>query len=177
MTHVASDYSDSDLASARSWLDLTSREHVAGELEAILESLDSAVRAKGPVCWASGRCCQFEAFEHRLYSTGLEAARTWRMMRSAEPEPMSGGLPILQPLQSTCRYQVENRCTARSARPSGCRVFFCQRGTEAWQQDLYEQAMTSLRALHERTGAAYRFAEWRWMLGLLDAAASDGVSD
>jgi hypothetical protein len=40
-------------------------------------------------------------------------------------------------------------------------VFFCQQGTEQWQQDLYEHAMTRLRSLHETHALPYRYMEWR----------------
>ena len=163
-------FTDSEIAAAREWMRLVDREDVAAELHEILESIDRAVTARGPTCWASGRCCRFDWYGHRLYANGLETARCWLMMRAAPREPARGALPILAAGPAECRYQVENLCTARKARPSGCRVYFCEKGTEDWQQDVYEEAIASMRTLHDRLGASYRFAEWRFMLDLMDAA-------
>jgi hypothetical protein len=43
----------------------------------------------------------------------------------------------------------------------GCRVFFCQEGTQGWQQELYEQFLAELRRMHEDRGLPYRYMEWR----------------
>lgn len=172
MTDDHPEFENGELSSARTWLERVAQPEVMHALDAILQTIDDAVTERGPVCWSSGRCCKFDWFGHKLYATGLETARTWVMMRGAPVETREGALPILQTSPADCRFQIDNRCTARSARPSGCRVFFCERGTEAWQQDVYEAAMASLRDLHERVNAPYRFAEWRMMLRLLDAAAA-----
>jgi Fe-S-cluster containining protein len=68
-----------------------------------------------------------------------------------------------------CPYQHENLCTVHAIRPLGCRVFFCQEGTQDWQQQLYEQFLNELRDLHDSHGLEYRYMEWR--AGLHDAAA------
>jgi hypothetical protein len=51
----------------------------------------------------------------------------------------------------------------------GCRIFFCQRGTEAWQHALYEEFLGGLRQLHERQSLPYQYMEWR--MGLREAIA------
>ncbi len=63
-----------------------------------------------------------------------------------------------------CPFQVDKLCTAHSVRPLGCRVFFCQEGTQAWQQDVYESFQNDLRALHERHSLTYAYLEWRGAL-------------
>ena len=55
-------------------------------------------------------------------------------------------------------------------RPLGCRVFFCQQGTEDWQHELYERFLARLKALHEQYDVAYRYLEWR--AALAEAAAA-----
>lgn len=144
--------------------------------------IDREVVSRGPVCWASGRCCKFDEFGHRLYVTGLEAA--WAMLhhtRSDEHEaqasvPRNPGLRVLQTSQhgnvsqdapgtgrprGGCVFQIDGLCTLRSLRPMGCRVFFCDRGADAWQNELYERFLARLRALHDREGVEYRYMDWR----------------
>lgn len=134
----------------------------------LYEQLDAAIAAKGPTCWQSGKCCHFDAYGHRLYVTGLEIARFVRLA----PERASakqGALPVLGQGDAACPWQVDNACTAHGVRPMGCRIFFCQRGTEAWQQDLYEQYLRQLRELHAEHGLEYRYMEW--LGGLAEAEA------
>jgi hypothetical protein len=166
------EFEDDEISNARVWLERVRQPDVQRALGTILQTIDKAVAERGPVCWSSGRCCRFDWFGHKLYTTGLEAARAWIMMRNAPTPVRERSLSVLQTAPADCRFHVDNRCTARDARPAGCRVFFCENGTEAWQQDVYETAMTCLKTLHEQAGAPYRFAEWRMMLRLMDAAGA-----
>jgi Fe-S-cluster containining protein len=52
-------------------------------------------------------------------------------------------------------------CTAREARPLGCRVYFCDENAQGWQAEVYEKYHGKLKALHEEVGLAYRYVEWR----------------
>lgn len=72
--------------------------------------------------------------------------------------------------EEVCPFQVDRSCSTHAIRPLGCRIFFCQAGTEAWQQALYERYLDELRSLHDRHGVAYRYADW---LALLDEARAD----
>ncbi len=89
---------------------------------------------------------------------------------------MSTRLPVLAPIPEprspkpdTCPHQHDNTCTTHAIRPLGCRIFFCQEGTQDWQHELYEQYLADLRELHEQHRIEYRYADW---LALLDEAES-----
>ena len=154
---------------------------VDGAIGALYERLDGAVRRRGPVCWVSGRCCHFDRFGHRLYVTGLEIVWVLGRVeglkstvdgRDGGPERVAGALPVFgnrlvkrPDAHGPCPYQVEGLCSIHSIRPLGCRVFFCQSGTEQWQRDLYEQHLPELRRLHDLHGLPYRYMEWRSGLG------------
>lgn len=162
----------------RSWRQAAGEPAIDEAIRALYAELDDAVAAKGPTCWVSGRCCKFDSFGHRLYVTGLEIA--WFL---AQAPPLAevgqtqtsgtGGLPILMnaPFADACPYQTGGLCGAHATRPLGCRIFFCQRGTETWQQDLYERFLEQLRRLHDGHGLPYRYMEWR--AGLREAAAAE----
>jgi Fe-S-cluster containining protein len=149
---------------ARAWLDAAADERVTADLEAVYEYIAAAVESRGPACWASGRCCNFEKAGHRLYVTGLEAAYTLRRsgitlsQDQIDAARAAGG----------CPFQQANLCGVHASRPLGCRVYFCDRSAEQWQQDLSERALAMVRAIHERYSIEYRYGEWRAMLeGLL----------
>jgi Fe-S-cluster containining protein len=160
------------------WFDAARREAVDAAIAALHDELDAAVAQRGATCWQSGDCCRFDEYGHRLYVTGLEAA--W-FLRQAQPaqahtdstsEPAAAdtllSLPVAAPArtappteQPACPYQIDNRCTVHAIRPMGCRVFFCEPGTEQWQRETYERFHTRMRELHDTHGIAYRYMEWR----------------
>jgi Fe-S-cluster containining protein len=71
-----------------------------------------------------------------------------------------------------CPYQINNLCTAREARPLGCRIYFCDENAKSWQNEVYEKYHAQLAAVHERFGVPYRYIEWRAALReLIDVGA------
>lgn len=167
---------------------------VDAELRSLYADLDDQIARRGPTCWTSGRCCNFDRFGHRLYVTALEIA--WFLPQAGPPpesdpankptEPVEPpraseaaiGQPIQlpqlnaagPPLSEACPYQLKGRCSTHTVRPLGCRVFFCQAGTEDWQQQLYEHFLDRLRKLHDDHAIPYRYLEWR--AGLREAMAA-----
>lgn len=113
--------------------------------------LDRSVAAHRPVCRNRGVCCRFGEFGHRLYVTPLELA-----FFAAETEPLR---PV-PPAAAACPYQLEGLCDARSGRPMGCRIFFCESAGQGWQENLTESALGELRDLHERFDVPYAYVEW-----------------
>lgn len=162
------------------WFDAADRSEIDLAITALYDQLDAAVAQRGATCWQSGDCCRFDEYGHRLYVTGLEAA--WFLRQHAQParnDPDSTretntadallSLPVATPVQqaaspteqAACPYQINNRCTVHAIRPMGCRVFFCEPGTEQWQRETYERFHTRMRELHDTHGIAYRYMEWR----------------
>ncbi|MEM1109675.1 MAG: hypothetical protein AAGH99_13400 [Planctomycetota bacterium] len=159
-----------------SWRQASSRPEVDRGLRALYAELDAAIAAKRPTCWASGRCCKFVEFDHRLYATGLEIAWFLRQVDSSKAQPVSSGSPDGVSLQQftarsgDCPYYVGGMCQSHAVRPLGCRAFFCQKGTEDWQQDLYEVFLSRLQAFHKEHGLEYRYMDW--IVGVEQAGAS-----
>lgn len=139
------------------WRDAAARPAIADAIAALYRELDAAVQARGPTCWLSGRCCNFDAFGHRLYVTGLEIA--W-LLRQRPLDAHAAG--------SGCPFQQARLCGVHAIRPMGCRIFFCQEGTAGWQHEFYESFLARLRGLHDDHAIDYRYMEWR--AGLADAA-------
>jgi Fe-S-cluster containining protein len=144
------------------WRAAVRRPAVDDAVRDLYARLDGAVQQRGPTCWISGRCCNFNAYGHRLYVTGLEIA--WVLQQVDLPAAATGD----DALKTACPFQVNNLCSIHAVRPLGCRIYFCQEGTQDWQHEVYERFLTDLRALHDEHALPYRYMEWR--AGLAEAA-------
>lgn len=134
---------------------------------ALYERLDAVIAAKNPVCTNRGDCCKFDTFGHNLFVTSVELAHFLGGVSAAIDAP---------PDRSHCPYQREGRCSVRTFRPAGCRVFFCEPRSQDWQGGLTEQAIAELAALGERFVLPYAYVEWTDALRAL-AAIPSGEGD
>jgi Fe-S-cluster containining protein len=141
------------------WFTAAGDSTIDAALRDMYTRLDADIQKHSPTCWLSGRCCNFDAFDHRLYVTALEIAWVLRQVGAREVDPTG-----------PCAYQQEKLCTIHTVRPLGCHLFFCQEGTQEWQYQMYESYLDELRKLHESHDLPYRYVEWRE--GLRDAMAS-----
>lgn len=118
------------------------------ELRAIYADLGREIAAAGPRCELSGRCCRFQEYGHRLYLTKAEADVLVADAPAAARELEDG---------VNCPWQDENgRCTAREARPLGCRMFFCD--------PAFSTHMERLGALfHDRLKRLAEHLDYPWM--------------
>ena len=132
---------------------------VCAQVARIFAEVAAEVRRRAPVCWASGRCCNFKRTGHLLYVTGLEAAYTLVRAGSAGQGRLAASLE-----DGGCPYQVMNLCGAHAHKPLGCRLYFCDRTAQEWQNQVYERLISELRAVHASGGVPYRYGEWRAML-------------
>ncbi|MBX3404962.1 MAG: YkgJ family cysteine cluster protein [Phycisphaeraceae bacterium] len=149
---------------ARNWIEAAARPEVRAGLEAVYAAAASAIADRGPACWASGRCCNFEKTGHLLYVTGLEAAYT---VVNSRDRHAALSLPVLK--GPGCPFQSGNLCGVHEIKPLGCRVYFCDRSAQQWQNDLNERLLAEVRAIHDRHGVEYRYGEWRAMLAAFAA--------
>jgi hypothetical protein len=120
------------------------------ELRELYAELDATVAGLAPVCLISGRCCRFEEYGHTLFLSSVEAD----YLVSEAPEPV-------RPLDDgrTCPWQNDGgRCTARAARPLGCRVYFCDPAYQDAAPALSEQFIARLKVLAERYGLPWDYA-------------------
>lgn len=155
------------------WLEAIARVEVREALEVVYALAGAEIAARGPACWASGRCCNFERSGHRLYVTGLEAAYTIALLpeiAGTRPEnhpAASLGLVTLEQARARggCPFQRANLCGVHPIKPLGCRLYFCDRTAQEWQHVLTERLLGDVRAIHDRFGVEYRYGEWREMLG------------
>ncbi|HEY2154376.1 MAG TPA: hypothetical protein VGH33_02015 [Isosphaeraceae bacterium] len=125
-------------------------DEVRSALRDLYEELDVAVRARGPVCELSGRCCRFAEYDHTLFLSAPEAAL---LISDAGPpsRPLDDG--------ATCPWQdAKGRCTARDARPLGCRIYYCDPAYQGAMSELGETYIARLKALVERLHLPWDYA-------------------
>lgn len=159
-------FDEQDLDQARGWLAAARRSDIGDRLEAIYAMIADQVAARGPVCVASGRCCNFEAYGHRLYVTGLEAA--WCVAQLTPEAPTLSPASVEAALdRGGCPFQVGLLCGVHEIKPVGCRTYYCDPTADLWHEELTERAHGMVRALHQTAAVPYRYMEWRAMLGLL----------
>jgi hypothetical protein len=114
----------------------------------LYREVDQAVAAAGPVCVASGRCCRFKEYGHTLFLSNLEA----EVLLAGAPayeRPVSGDF---------CPFQKDKLCTARDARPLGCRIYYCDPSYQETGNRISEKYLRELKALSNEQGIAWRYA-------------------
>ena len=114
----------------------------------IYRDADADVKAAGPVCIASGRCCRFKEYGHTLFISNLEAG-----VLLADAPPYSA--PVSPDF---CPFQQGNLCTAREPRPLGCRVYYCDPSYQQTGNDITEKHLRRLKALADEHGVEWRYA-------------------
>jgi Fe-S-cluster containining protein len=100
-------------------------------------------------CDVCGACCDFPAYDHRLYVTPPELMYLAAKLNVTELRPMPAG---------RCPYQQGPGCTVHEYRFAACRIFCCK-GDSAFQSELSEAVLKRLKALCERLEVPYRYQE------------------
>jgi Fe-S-cluster containining protein len=127
------------------------------------------LRIHRPVCLASGKCCNFEQHGHSMWLTGLEVAWTLSQLPSA---PTSSEVAASVRL-GNCPFLAQGMCGIHQARPLGCRAYFCDQAGDGWQEAMMESWLGRVRSLHTELNVAYRYDEWRRLLGAFSAQEQD----
>jgi Fe-S-cluster containining protein len=135
-------------------------------VRAIYARLQIEVDRRKPLCVASGKCCNFQAYGHRLYVTTLELATFMTDAGATLPTELIAPIAITD----ACPLQQARLCGVHAIRPFGCRIFFCDPTATDWQQTQYELFHAELKQLHERFAIPYQYVEWRFALATLGIA-------
>ena len=130
---------------------------------ALYEEVDAEIRAAGPVCVASGRCCRFKEYGHVLFLSKLEAD----VLLAQAP-------PYQQPVSADfCPFQKENLCTAREPRPLGCRIYYCDPGYQETMHRLTEQYLARLKELARAHDIGWHYAPLHHFLNHPEEGTTD----
>jgi len=103
----------------------------------------------GGGCDACGKCCDFEAFDHRLFVTPPELMYLAAKLGAENIKPMPGNL---------CPYNVDGKCTIYTYRFAGCRIFSCK-GDKDFQSGLSESALKKFKSVCTEFKIPYRYTD------------------
>ena len=114
--------------------------------------LESQIRHNGnqaDACEACGDCCDFDAFDHRLFVTPPEM-----FYLAANPD----GENIRTMPTGRCPYNNDGRCGIYEHRFAGCRIFCCK-GDADFQSGLSESALAKLKLICTEFEIPYRYLD------------------
>ncbi|MFC1677849.1 hypothetical protein ACFL3G_12420 [Planctomycetota bacterium] len=102
---------------------------------------------KNNQCAACGKCCNFDAYDHRLYITPPELI----YFRANVPnqKPMHTG---------KCPYNIEDKCSVYKYRFAGCRIFCCKTDPDA-QSQLTETTLKKLKEICIEEKIPYKYIQ------------------
>jgi hypothetical protein len=103
----------------------------------------------GGRCDSCGRCCDFEAFDHRLFVTPPE------LMYLAEN---LGDENVKLMPDSRCPYHLICQCTVYKYRFAGCRIFSCK-GDADFQGELSESALKKFKLICKEFNIPYHYTD------------------
>lgn len=119
-------------------------------LEALYAELDEELPRWDFTCSASGACCDFDAYGHRLYASTVEAEYFFRNSPPGRANEDPGQCPA---------WGRDRLCTARAGRMLGCRTYFCGPYPRGVPEDLHAGYDARIKALHERFGIEYEYKD------------------
>jgi Fe-S-cluster containining protein len=125
---------------------------IVAEVAKLYDWIDSELRQNpqgAGSCRACGACCDFAAYDHRLFVTPPELMYLAAKLNTPQLKPMPGG---------RCPYQHQQRCTIHEHRFAACRIFCCS-GDAPVQSELSETALKGLKAICEQMELAYRYQD------------------
>lgn len=103
----------------------------------------------GGRCDACGKCCDFEAFDHRLFVTPPELMYLVAKLGAENAKPMPS---------SRCPYNDDGKCTIYTYRFAGCRIFCCK-GDKDFQSGLSESALKKFKSICTEFKIPYRYTD------------------
>ena len=98
-------------------------------------------------CRACGDCCDFEAFDHRLFITPPELEYLRANLGDDNLRPMPSG---------RCPYNVDGKCSVYEYRFAGCRIFCCGADKD-FQSELSEKSLEKLKSICEEFQIPYSY--------------------
>jgi hypothetical protein len=125
-------------------------EAALADLEALYAEVEREIPRTKMTCVASGDCCDFDAFGHRLYASTLEAEWFFRYA----PDPRVNANPRHCPA-----WGADRLCKARIGRMLGCRTYHCGPYPGTRPEDLHEPFDRRIKALHDKHAIPYQYRD------------------
>jgi hypothetical protein len=134
-------------------------EKVAG-IYAWLDEQVGRYRDLAGSCTACGNCCDFDAFDHRLFITLPELMYLAAHLDPEKIKPMLG---------SRCSYNKDGKCEVYEHRFAACRIFCCHADSD-FQSTLSETCLEKFKSLCMEFEIPYSYTD---LAEALNSLASD----
>jgi len=112
---------------------------------------------KAAACDGCGKCCDFDAFDHRLFVTPPELIYLAANLPGQTLRPMTTG---------RCPYNIVVKCSVYDYRFAGCRIFCCktvpneaEADSKDFQGRLSESALKEFKSICTEFDIPYRYAD------------------
>lgn len=128
------------------------KSHLLNKVAEVYDWLDEQIRlVDGLVgkCDSCGRCCDFDAFDHRLFVTPPELMYLVAKLGGVNLKPMADG---------RCPYHLVCQCTVYKYRFAGCRIFSCK-GDSEFQSGLSESVLKKFKLICTEFNIPYRYVD------------------
>lgn len=125
---------------------------IAKSVQEVYNWIDQQIAQDPASCDACGKCCNFDAYDHRLFVTSPEMI--YFASKIADPKPMTKGY---------CPYLVEGKCQTHESRFAGCRIFLCTADTDM-QGCLSEQALEKFKDICQKFNIDYYYTDLKTAL-------------
>lgn len=120
---------------------------IAASVREVYDWIDHEIANDTSTCDQCGKCCDFDAYDHRLYVTSPEMVYFTANAGSVKPMP-----------NGTCPYQVDCKCTVHPYRFAGCRIFLCD-GDSDLQSRLSERAIGKFKDICQKFDLEYYYTD------------------
>jgi len=123
---------------------------VCEKVEQIYTWLDSQIKTSPDLagkCSACGKCCDFDAFGHRLFVTTPELIFLTAKIGHENIKPM---------LKTRCPFQSDDKCTIYEYRFASCRIFCCKAEPD-FRSKLTESAIKQLKSICTELDIPYNY--------------------
>ncbi|PKL47368.1 MAG: hypothetical protein CVV39_05795 [Planctomycetes bacterium HGW-Planctomycetes-1] len=140
---------------------------ICKQVSQIYDWLDSQIKSMNVECQTCGKCCNFDAFGHKLFITTPELLYFKKniVISSEVPINRDGAEKSIQ--KNICPYLKDGKCAARNFRFAGCRIFFCKADSEKINK-LSEQAIEKFKTLCDEYNFPYRYVNLATALNKFD---------
>ena len=118
----------------------------------VYDWLELQIRRSGSpagACKCCGDCCDFEAYDHRLFVTLPELTYLTASLGAEKIKAMPA---------SQCPYNIDGKCGVHEHRFAGCRIFCCN-GDAGFQGELSEAVLARLKSVCAEFRIPYRYVD------------------
>ena len=117
------------------------------ELVKLYQDLERELVLLNPGCKMCGTCCNFNAFDHVLYTSSVEVSYILQYVE----------VPDFNVSSNICPFLKDNQCSIRNFRTLGCRIFYCNPYHKEVICDLYEKYHRSIKELSKKYHIQWKY--------------------